>query len=67
MLASKTEMSIKLEEDDEQNQRSRLNEIIKQKIESQSIALSTEKPIEEIATNAKDEQDLRNRLQKGII
>ena len=46
-LASKTEMSIKIDDDDEQNQRSRLMEIIKQRIESQLIAQPTERTIEE--------------------
>src|SRR5271155_3122404 len=43
-LAPQTETSIKIGNDDEQNQRSRLKEIIKQRIESQPIALSIEKP-----------------------
>src|ERR1700678_3263694 len=60
-------MSVKLENDDEQNQRSRLKEIIKQRIESQSIALSTEKPIEEIAQVQENERNLRSRLKKGIL
>src|ERR1700678_2140819 len=42
LLASKTEMSIQLENDDEQNQRNRLKEIIRQRLESQSITLVTE-------------------------
>src|SRR6202522_313530 len=66
-LTSKTEMSIKLENNDEQNQRSRLMEIIKQRIESQSIAQPTEKTIEEIAQDDEDGRNLRNRLKKGII
>src|ERR1700678_1433983 len=66
-LASKTEMSKKLENDDKQNQRSQLKEIIKQRIESQSIAQPTKKTIEEIAQDDEDEQNLRNRLKKGII
>src|SRR5271168_2614583 len=57
-LASKTEMSIKLENNDEQNQRSRLKRLITQRLESQSIALATEQ---------ENEQDLRSRLKKGII
>src|ERR1700678_2468008 len=65
--APKTEMSIKLENDDEQNQRSRLKEIIKQRIESQLIAQPTKKTIEEIAQDDEDERNLRNRLKKGII
>src|SRR6202522_4518743 len=66
-LASKTEMSIKLVHDDEQSQRSRLKEIIRQRIVSQSIALPTKKTIEEIAEDDEDERNLRNRLKKGII
>src|SRR5271155_3796010 len=66
-LTPKTEMSIKLENDDEQNQRSRLKEIIKQRIESQSIAQPTEKTIDEIAEDDEDERNLRNRLKKGIL
>src|SRR5271168_1856683 len=57
-LTSKTEMSIKLEDDDKQNQRSRLKELITQRLEAQSIALSTEQ---------ENERDLRIRLKKGII
>src|SRR6202522_3514137 len=59
-LTSKTEMSIKIDDDNEQNQRSRLMEIIKQRIESQSIAQPTEKTIEEIAEDDEDERNLRN-------
>src|ERR1700678_3713053 len=59
-LASKTEMSIKLVHDDEQSQRSRLKEIIRQRIVSQSIALPTKKTIEEIAEDDEDERNLRN-------
>src|SRR6202522_4244923 len=66
-LASKTEMSIKIDDGDEQNQRSRLMEIIKQRIESQSIAQPTEKTIEEIAEDDEDERNLRNRLKKGML
>jgi hypothetical protein len=51
-------MSIKIDDDDEQNQRSRLKELITQRLESQSIALATEQ---------ENEQDLRSRLKKGII
>jgi hypothetical protein len=53
-------MSIKLEKDheNERNQRSQLKEIIKQRIESQSIALATEQ---------EKERDLRSRLKKGTI
>jgi hypothetical protein len=67
LLASKTEMSIKLENDDEQNQRSRLKWIIRQRIESQSITQSTEKSIEKIAQDDGNERNLRSRLKKGII
>src|SRR5271168_351444 len=66
-LTSKTEMSKKLEDNDEQNQRSRLKEIIKQRIESQLIAQPTKKTIEEIAQDDEDKRNLRNRLKKGII
>src|ERR1700678_560881 len=66
-LTPKTKMSIKLEHDDEQSQRSRLKEIIRQRIASQSIAQPTEKTIEEIAQNDEDERDVRTRLKKGII
>src|ERR1700678_2327694 len=57
-LTSKTEMSEKLENDDEQNQRSRLKELITQRLEAQSIALATEQ---------ENERNLRTRLKKGII
>src|SRR5271168_5211147 len=57
-LTSKTEMSIKLENDDEQNQRSRLKELITRRLEAQSIALATEQ---------ENERNLRTRLKKGII
>src|ERR1700678_2790974 len=57
-LAPKTEMSIKLGNDDKQNQRSRLKELITQRLESQSIALATEQ---------ENERDLRSQLKKGII
>src|SRR5271168_1116829 len=66
-LASKTETSIKIGNEDEQNQRSRLKEIIRQRIASQSIAQPTEKTTEEIAQNDENERDLRSRLKKGII
>src|SRR6202522_1513375 len=59
-------MSIKLENNDEQNQRSRLKEIIQQRIESQSIALSMEKPIEEIAQVNGNKQEQRSRLKEII-
>src|SRR5271168_5107414 len=42
-LTSQTETSIKIDNNDKQDQRNRLKEIIKLKIESQSIALTTEK------------------------
>ena len=51
-------MSIKLENDDEQDQRSRLKELITRRLESQSIALATEQ---------ENERDLRSRLKKGIL
>src|ERR1700678_2402820 len=66
-LTSKTKMSIKLEDDDERNQRSRLKEIIKQRIQSQSITQPPNKSIEEIAQHDKNERDLRSRLKKGIM
>ena len=59
-------MSIKLENNNEQNQRSWLKEIIKQRIESQSIALSIEKPIEEIAQVNENKQEQRSRLKEII-
>src|SRR6202522_4803329 len=57
-IAPKTEMSEKLEDNDEQNQRSRLKELITQRLEAQSIALATEQ---------ENERNLRTRLKKGII
>src|ERR1700678_2653196 len=60
-------MSIKPEHDDEQSQRSRLKEIIKQRIESQSIAQPTERTIEEITEDDENERNLRTRLKKGIL
>src|SRR5271155_1346595 len=57
-IAPKTEMSTKLENNDEQNQRSRLKELITQRLEAQSIALATEQ---------ENERNLRTRLKKGII
>src|SRR6202522_323065 len=57
-LTSKTETSEKLEDNDEQNQRSRLKELITQRLEAQSIALATEQ---------ENERNLRTRLKKGII
>src|SRR6202522_2353833 len=65
-LTQKTKMSIKLDNVDEQNLRSRLKEIFTQKIESQLIAQS-EKSIEEIATDDEDERNMKSRLKKGII
>ena len=59
-------MSIKLDNNNKQNLRSRLKEIITEKIESQLIAQS-EKSIEEIATDHEDERNMRSRLKKGII
>src|ERR1700678_2476159 len=66
-LTPKTEMSVKLENDDEQNQRSRLKELITQRLEAQSIALATEQENEEITEDNENERDLRTRLKKGII
>src|SRR6202522_679639 len=57
-IAPKTKMSIKLENDDEQNQRSRLKELITQRLEAQLIAL---------ATKQENERNLRTRLKKGIM
>src|SRR6202522_1607640 len=65
-LAPQTEMSIKIDDDDEQNQRSRLKEIITQRIKSQSIARPTEKSIEEIAQDDENERNLRSRLKEII-
>src|SRR6202522_631601 len=65
-LASKTEMSIKLENNDEQDQRSRLKEIIMQRIKSQSIARPTKKSIEEIAQDDENERNQRSRLKEII-
>src|ERR1700678_2922049 len=59
-------MSIKLENDDKQNQRSRLKEIITQRIKSQSIARPTEKSIEEIAQDDENERNQRSRLKEII-
>src|SRR5271155_1330327 len=66
-IVPKTEMSEKLDDDDEQSQRSRLKEIIRQRIASQSIALPTERTIEETAEDDENERNLRNRLKKGIL
>jgi hypothetical protein len=52
------EMSIKIDDDDKQNQRSQLKELITQRLEFQLIALATEQ---------ENERDLRSRLKKGII
>src|SRR5271155_3768606 len=57
-ITPKTEMSGKLENDDEQNQRSRLKELITQRLEAQLIALATEQ---------ENERNLGTRLKKGII
>src|ERR1700678_3477617 len=57
-IVPKTEMSEKLEDDDEQNQRSRLKELITQRLESQSMALAMEQ---------ENERNLRSRLKKGIM
>src|ERR1700678_3907071 len=59
-------MSIKLEGNNEQNQRSRLKEIITQRIKSQSIARPTKKSIEEIAQDDENERNLRSRLKEII-
>src|ERR1700678_3276813 len=59
-------MSIKLENDDKQNQRSRLKEIIMQRIKSQSIARPTKKSIEEIAQDDENERNQRSRLKEII-
>ena len=60
-------MSIKLENDNKQNQRSRLKEIIKQRIKSQSITQPTERTIEETAEDHENERNLKNQLKKGIL
>ena len=60
-------MSGKLEDNDEQSQKSRLKEIIRQRMASQSIAPPTERTIEEIAQDDGNERNLRTRLKKGII
>src|ERR1700678_3461976 len=56
-IVPKTEISIKLENDDEQNQRSRLKELITQRLEAQSIALATEQ---------ENERNQRSRLEEII-
>src|SRR6202522_2839279 len=56
-IVPKTEMSIKLENDDEQNQRSRLKELITQRLEAQSIALATEQ---------ENQRNQRSRLEEII-
>src|SRR5271155_4016129 len=66
-IVPKTEMSEKLDDDDEQSQRSRLKEIIRQRIASQSIAQPTERTIEETAEDDENKRNLRNRLKKGIL
>src|ERR1700678_3713005 len=54
-IVPKTEMSIKLENDDKQNQRSRLKELITQRLEAQSIALATEQ---------ENQRNQRSRLEE---
>src|SRR5271168_2749767 len=56
LLASKTKMSIKLENDDKQNHRSRLKQIIRQRIESQSIAQTQTPFIEEMELDEEDQE-----------
>src|SRR6202522_1793848 len=56
-IVPKTEMSIKLENNDEQNQRSRLKELITQRLEAQSIAL---------ATKQEKQRNQRSRLEEII-
>src|ERR1700678_3762135 len=56
-IVPKTEMSIKLENDDEQNQRSRLKELITQRLEAQSIALAAEQ---------ENDRNQRSRLEEII-
>src|SRR6202522_3398542 len=56
-IVPKTKMSIKLENDDEQNQKSRLKELITQRLEAQSIALATEQ---------ENERNQRSRLEEII-
>src|SRR6202522_534648 len=56
-IVPRTEMSIKLENDDEQNQRSRLKELITQRLEAQSIALATEQ---------ENQRNQRSRLEEII-
>ena len=53
-------MSIKIDNDEEQNVRIRLKEIMTQKIKSQPITQTTERSIEEIAIDDKDERNLRS-------
>src|SRR6202522_2647916 len=65
-LASKTEMSIKLENDDKQNQRSRLKELITQRLEAQSIALATEKKKQNKHKNRTRGVDARSLLHKDL-
>src|ERR1700678_2782584 len=66
-ITLKTEISGKLEDNDEQSQRSRLKEIIRKRMASQSITPPIEKTIEEITQNDENERDLRTRLKKGMI
>src|SRR6202522_3217709 len=54
-IVPKTEMSIKPENDDEQNQRSRLKELITQRLEAQSIALAAEQ---------ENQRNQRSRLEE---
>src|ERR1700678_141850 len=56
-IVPKTEMSIKPENDDEQNQRSRLKELITQRLEAQSIALAAEQ---------ENQRNQRSRLEEII-
>src|SRR5271168_2698043 len=56
-IVPKTEMSIKLENNDEQNQRSQLKELITQRLEAQSIALATEQ---------ENQRNQRSRLEEII-
>src|ERR1700678_4701924 len=63
-ITPKTEMSGKLEDNDEQSKRSRLKEIIRQRMASQRTAPPTERTIEEIAQDDENERNLRTRLKK---
>src|SRR5580692_7851849 len=55
-ITPKTEMSGKLEDNDEQSQRSRLKEIIRQRMASQSIAETQTPFIEEMESDEEDEE-----------